>query len=348
MARSSTRQPLLVLGGGTSGGSGTPGGSNGQIQYNNGGAFGGLASTGTGDVVRAADPALTGVPTAPTAVSGTDTTQIASTAFVQQELVSKSYVDGEVTNYADLPVTVGTPSVNSVYLVKQWSISNPFSFPGAWMRITNDGDLDDWRRLGNEADMFADAYFRIADDSDSSKKIAFSAGGITVGQTRVLTPLDKNYTLEETGHAAKHAAAGADPVTLAQSQVTNLTADIAVTKKGSIQFGKSNNGSALSTGVIDFAPQIPYGATLTAWSISVDTGTATVTFWKKAAGTAIPTIADLINTSGVAISTGTHVRSTTMTDFTTTTVTANDLFRCAITAVSGATWINVQLEYTRT
>lgn len=40
------------------------------------------ANTGTGDVVRAASPALTGTPTAPTATPGTNNTQIASTAFV--------------------------------------------------------------------------------------------------------------------------------------------------------------------------------------------------------------------------------------------------------------------------
>jgi hypothetical protein len=36
-----------------------------------------------------ASPALTGTPTAPTAASGTDTTQIATTAFVQSEVASK-------------------------------------------------------------------------------------------------------------------------------------------------------------------------------------------------------------------------------------------------------------------
>jgi hypothetical protein len=40
------------------GGGGTPGGVNGQIQYNNAGAFGGLNSTGTGDVVRQTSPTI--------------------------------------------------------------------------------------------------------------------------------------------------------------------------------------------------------------------------------------------------------------------------------------------------
>lgn len=45
------------------------------------------------------DAALTGVPTAPTAATGTNTTQVATTAFVQQELedVKKSVSDGKTT-----------------------------------------------------------------------------------------------------------------------------------------------------------------------------------------------------------------------------------------------------------
>lgn len=481
-----------------------------------------------------ASPTFTGTPAAPTAAGGTSTTQIASTAFVQQELLSKSYVDGEVATYADLPVTLGTPALDTAYLVRSWSIANPTKFPGMWIRIANGGTLADWKRAGSFADMFADAYFAIYDESDSTKELGFSLGGITAGNKRILTPLDKNYTVEETGHAAKHKSGGSDAIKLdelgapddnttrdattslhglmpkadkvkldaieAQADVTDAgnvgssihgasakttpvdadtvpiidseasnvlkkvtwanvkatlktyfdtvytTAAAALTaaagiklddfaapddntdlnastsahglalkatapsagnrnvhcidnsetarkdaalfdatnpeapgtaapgsamtaarrdhvhprqssitnaelataaKTFSIQFGKSNNGSALSTGVIDFAPLCPVGATIIGWAISVDTGTATVKFWKKAAGTAIPTIADVINTSGVAISSGTHVKSTTTTDFTTTTITADDLLRCDITAISGATWINVALICTR-
>ena len=46
------------------------------------GGTGVTTSTGTGSVVLSASPALTGVPTAPTAASGTNTTQLATTQFV--------------------------------------------------------------------------------------------------------------------------------------------------------------------------------------------------------------------------------------------------------------------------
>jgi hypothetical protein len=57
--------------GGACGGSGTPGGSNGQIQYNNSGAFGGLATSGSGSTVPlTAGPTFTG-DTKFTATTGT-------------------------------------------------------------------------------------------------------------------------------------------------------------------------------------------------------------------------------------------------------------------------------------
>lgn len=49
-----------------------------------------------------ASPELTGTPTAPTASSGTDTTQIATTAFVQTEISTKAPLDS--------PVLTGTPT----------------------------------------------------------------------------------------------------------------------------------------------------------------------------------------------------------------------------------------------
>ena len=101
------------------GGTGTPGGTTGQVQINAGfGNFGGLAPTGTGDVARAADPAFTGTPTAPTAAAATNTTQLATTAFVQQEISGIIQVlAGEVANFAALPSAASNTGKN--YLVRQ-------------------------------------------------------------------------------------------------------------------------------------------------------------------------------------------------------------------------------------
>ena len=113
----STTLRRLSNAGGGGGGGGSPGGTNGQVQYNNAGAFGGLASTGTGDVVRAVSAALTGTPTAPTAATTTNTTQIATTAFVQQEISGIVQVlAGEVANFAALPSAAANTGKN--YLVR--------------------------------------------------------------------------------------------------------------------------------------------------------------------------------------------------------------------------------------
>jgi hypothetical protein len=105
-----------TVGGG--GGGGTPGGSDHEVQINSSGSFAGLATGTAGQYLRSggasadpafasiaesevtslvsdlalkaplASPALTGTPTAPTAAPGTNTTQIATTAFVTAAIPS--------------------------------------------------------------------------------------------------------------------------------------------------------------------------------------------------------------------------------------------------------------------
>lgn len=109
-------------------------------------------------------------------------------------------------------------------------------------------------------------------------------------------------------------------------------------------------GSAITTGTVSGTSTIPYACTLTGWSISATaaTGTNTIKIWNVATGTAIPTISNVINTSGVSLTTGTNVKSATLSDFTDTTYAAYDMFRCAVTAVDGAaTDITVTLYGTR-
>lgn len=111
---------------------------------------------------------------------------------------------------------------------------------------------------------------------------------------------------------------------------------------------KDGGGVALSTGKFPGYLTIPYGASITAWHIGVDVGTCTIKVWKVATGTAVPTSGDSINTSGVSISSGTYVRSTTLTDFTTTTITENDILAFNIEAIAGGcTQVTFTLELTR-
>lgn len=127
--------------------------------------------------------------------------------------------------------------------------------------------------------------------------------------------------------------------------VTALTGDVTASGPGSaastvknalkdFAHGFTTSGTVVTGKVKGFYTHFQ-AATLVGWNITVDTGTMTVKTWKIASGTAKPTIANVISTSGVAISTGTAVQSTTMSDFTSTAVSAGDIFAWDITAVSG-------------
>lgn len=112
------------------------------------------------------------------------------------------------------------------------------------------------------------------------------------------------------------------------------------------------NTAGVPTGKIPGYFTVDYPGTITGWSISIlntDSGTVTVRFWKLANGTAVPTVANNINTSGVQLSSGTHIRSSTVTDFTTTTVAAGDIIAVEILSLTGTiTDLSGTLEITPT
>jgi len=116
---------------------------------------------------------------------------------------------------------------------------------------------------------------------------------------------------------------------------------------GGVGFSVDGGGEAIAAGNVGQYPSFPQAGTISYVKISVDAGTCTVRFWKKAAGTAVPTVDDAINTSGIALSTGTHLKTTTLTDFTTTTVDADDIFGMDIVAVSGVGRLTVELGIAR-
>jgi len=103
----------------------------------------------------------------------------------------------------------------------------------------------------------------------------------------------------------------------------------------------SPGGTALSSGstTTDYVT-VPFGCTISAYNLAIDAGTITVKFWKVATGTAIPTSGNSISTSGVSISSGTAIHSTTLSDFTTTTITANDILAMNVTTVATAAFVN--------
>jgi hypothetical protein len=105
----------------------------------------------------------------------------------------------------------------------------------------------------------------------------------------------------------------------------------------------SPTGSALTTSETCYVV-VPYACTIAGYNILVDAGTATIKTWRKATGTAIPTVSDSISTSGVAISTGTALHSSTVSDWTSTAVSANDIIAFNLSAVATAKFVYFSVQ----
>lgn len=156
-----------------------------------------------------------------------------------------------------------------------------------------------------------------------------------------------------TAPATSSTLAVADGKTLTASNTITLTGtdgvsmNVTNSKLAQITMIIGDGVNAISANATSFPVPCVFGGTISAYTIAADAGTCTVKTWKKATGTAIPTISDVISTSGVALSSGTLVRSTTTSDFTTTTVTENDVLMCQATAVATATYIVFTLQITK-
>lgn len=108
-------------------------------------------------------------------------------------------------------------------------------------------------------------------------------------------------------------------------------------------FGDAVTGSALTTSEVGYIT-VPFACTIKGWHIMADAGTATVKTWRVNGGTALPTVSNSISTSGVSLSTGTKVDSATVTDFTSTTIAANDTLGFSLSAVATAKQVTFQLD----
>lgn len=163
----------------------------------------------------------------------------------------------------------------------------------------------------------------IAVDKGGTGRTSHTAYAVLCGGTDTTSQQQSIASVGTAGQVLKSAGAGALPAFADDHYTVQATFD--------------GGGSAISAGKLKGFYTAPMAGTIDGWSITVDTGTLTFKVWKIATGTAKPTVANVINTSGVAISSGTHVSSATVSDFTSTAVAAGDIFAFEITAVSGAT-----------
>jgi hypothetical protein len=109
-------------------------------------------------------------------------------------------------------------------------------------------------------------------------------------------------------------------------------------------FGDVATGAALTTNEVGYIT-VPFACTITGWHIMADAGTVTIKTARVNSGTALPTIgSNSISTSGVSLASGTKIDSTTVTDFTSTAIAANDTLGFFITTVATAKQITFQLD----
>lgn len=112
----------------------------------------------------------------------------------------------------------------------------------------------------------------------------------------------------------------------------NPLTDTLVGGIGLVNFGNKRN-SGLTIGALPFPMLIPFAATIVGWWARVD-GSCTIKFWKRASAQE-PDNTFSINTSGLAVTSG-ITKSLTLSDFTTTTISADDVIVPEITTIPGS------------
>lgn len=157
------------------------------------GGTGTTTSTGSGSVVLSASPALTGTPTAPTASFGTNTTQIATTAFVTSAVdAARTGLDVKASVRAATTANItisNTQTVDGValavgdrVLVKDQATATENGIyivaGGAWTRAT---DFDTTTEVTAGAFTFVESGTANAD----SGWVVSTDGAITVGTTAI-------------------------------------------------------------------------------------------------------------------------------------------------------------------
>ena len=110
--------------------------------------------------------------------------------------------DGQVEFRADLPTTLSSPAIGSIYLVEKKTTILFGAYTtyqsGLYIKDTDTGSLNDWRRLNVKVN-FTDSEFAVVNAADQSKRAQFDLSLYTTATTRTITWPDKNITVAGIG-----------------------------------------------------------------------------------------------------------------------------------------------------
>lgn len=131
-----------------------------------------------------------------------------------------------------------------------------------------------------------------------------------------------------------------------QPSSSNLSDGATIKTRICGQFNFDGSGSAITNNSVTQVGEIPTAETITGFDIWATGGTITIDVLYVANSNGSPTLATITASATPALASGTNLRSTTLTGWT-TSLAANGLLQGKVTAVSGATKASLMLECTQ-
>jgi hypothetical protein len=137
-----------------------------------------------------------------------------------------SYIDAVINDPTELPITVGTPPINSVYLSLGasgiWLINRKPA--GLYNRVADNGVPEDWVYLGEFPEVNNANNWELYDGTDPTKELKFDLTGITTATTRTLTVPNASGRIQVEGQPIGNTTPAAGTFTTLTANNGTLTA----------------------------------------------------------------------------------------------------------------------------